>query len=135
MAALARAPGQPSVLEGFLNLRGAAVPVIRLHRLFDLPPAAPGLYTPLVVLRGATHAVALLVDKVIEVTPVDKSALLPVDESHTFNGCAEQRAEIGGRTVHVLSPGRLLLEKERQSIAEFQAVAQRYLDDLEAGSK
>jgi hypothetical protein len=37
MASLARPPGLPSVLEGILNLGGAAVPVLRLDRLFHLP--------------------------------------------------------------------------------------------------
>jgi hypothetical protein len=34
-----------------------------------------------------------------------------------------------GEVIHLLSPGRILLELERRSLAEFQAAAQRRLLD------
>jgi purine-binding chemotaxis protein CheW len=132
MAALAHIPGQPSLLEGFLNLRGTAVPVLRLSRLFDLSPAEPGLHTPLIVLRGQPHAAGLLVDAVVEIACADRAGGLPIPENDCFNDCVQAQVEIGGRVVHVLSPERLLLEKERQCVAELRAQAQRYLDELEA---
>src|SRR5580698_11573539 len=52
MATLHSSPGLPSGLAGFLDLRGTAVPIIRMDRLFDLPPQRPGLHTPMIVLRG-----------------------------------------------------------------------------------
>jgi purine-binding chemotaxis protein CheW len=54
-----------------------------------------------------------------------------VEEDRSFNGCLEAEVEIGGRFAHLLSPGRLLLEQERQAVAEFQAQARQYLDELE----
>src|SRR4051812_27913366 len=55
---LITAPGQPSVLEGFLNLRGQAYPVIRLRHVFGLTPALPDLYAPLIVVdSGKLQAV------------------------------------------------------------------------------
>lgn len=50
MARLSVPPGLPSGLAGFLNLRGTAVPIVRLDRLFDLPEQLPGLHTPMIVL-------------------------------------------------------------------------------------
>ena len=41
MARLSSPPGLPSGLEGFLDLRGIAVPIVRLDRLFDLPAQHP----------------------------------------------------------------------------------------------
>lgn len=131
MAALARPPGQPSLLEGFLNLHGTAVPVLRMHRLFDLPPAEPGLYTPLVILRGEGHPTALLVDGVIEISSAPADAFSPIRENSCFNNCSQAQVELDGRTIHLLSPERLLLEKERLCVAEFQARTQRLLDELE----
>jgi purine-binding chemotaxis protein CheW len=130
MAALARSPGLPSVVEGFLNLRGAAVPVIRLDRLFGRPPQAPGLYAHLVVLRGP-QAAALLADRVIDIPAPPPEAFRPLEEDSSFNGCAAAEVDVDGRFVHLLSPGRLLLEQERQAIAEFQALSQRYIEELE----
>ena len=42
MATLYCPPGMPSGLAGFLDLRGTAVPIIRVDRLFDLPSRIPG---------------------------------------------------------------------------------------------
>ncbi len=43
MPALTRVAGQPPILDGFLNLRARAIPVVTVARLFDLTatPAAP----------------------------------------------------------------------------------------------
>lgn len=128
MTALARSPGQPSVLEGFLNLRGVLVAVLRLDRLFPVPPMMPGLYTPLIVLGGARPA-ALLVDEAVGIFAAPEE-LLPVEESSCFNSCALGQVIWEGRAVPVLSGERLLLEKERQCVAELQARAQQVLAEL-----
>src|SRR5690349_6005793 len=66
MAELACPPGLPSALEGVLNLAGAAVPVLRLDRLFRLPAQRVGLYSMLIVLRaaGGGDRIAILVKRV-----------------------------------------------------------------------
>ncbi len=56
MAMLSSPPGLPSGLAGFLDLRGTAIPIVRLDRLFDLPEQLPGLHTPMIVLRGAPRS-------------------------------------------------------------------------------
>ncbi len=130
MAQLARPPGLPALLEGFLNLRGEAVPVVRLRRLFGLPEASPGLYTPVVILKEGP--LALLVDEVSGILSAPEEARLPVQEGHAFNDCVEAEVVLDGRTVHLLSKDRLLLEQERRRIAELQVTAQRRLSELEA---
>jgi len=44
MAQLFSPPGLPSGLAGFLDLRGTAIPIVRLDRLFDLPEQQAGLH-------------------------------------------------------------------------------------------
>lgn len=130
MVQLVRPPGLPALLEGFLNLRGEAVPVVRLRRLFGLPEGALGLYTPVVILKEGP--LALLVDEVSGVLSASEEAGLPVQEGNTFNDCVEAEVVLNGRTVHLLSTDRLLLEQERRRIAELQVEAQRRLRELEA---
>lgn len=132
MALLAEPPGLPSLLEGFLNLRGAAVPVLRLGRLFGLPAPEAGLHSHLLVLRSAPHPLALLVDSASEIASLPADAFLPVREGNCFNECAAAEVTAGGRVVHLLAADRLLLEKERRCVSELQARAQQYLDELEA---
>lgn len=128
MAALARSPGQPRILEGFLNLRGSAIPVVRLDRLFDLAPLPPALHTPIVVLK---NGIAILTDRVIDIVTVAAADLQPIAPDSSFNQCAQSQIVRGSRAIHLLSEERLLLNKERQCVAELQARAQEYLDELE----
>lgn len=132
MALLAQPPGLPSLLEGFLNLRGMAMPVLRLARLFDLPALAPGLYSPIILLRGNLYPLGLLVDAVTGIVSPPADGYLPVGGKNCFNDCAQAEVVLNNHTVHLLSCERLLLEKERQCVAEFQARAQQYLQELEA---
>jgi len=134
MAALAKPPGRPSVLEGFLNLRGVATAVVRLDRLYDLPAADAGLGARLIVLRDRQAGLppaALLAESVDEIVEVAAEALLPVPERNCFNDASEAVVILGGRTAHLLRPGRVLIEGERRSIAEFQVRAQQIVDELE----
>ncbi len=129
---LTRLPGQTSLIVGFLNLRGTAVAVISISRLFDLPPTQPGLYTPLVILRGSPAA-ALLVDRVRDIITVSQQALLPVAANTCFNDCATAELETPEGAVHVLDGARLLLEEERRAIEEIRGRAQRYIDEAGSG--
>ena len=130
MAQLSRPPGLPYVLEGILNLAGRAVPVLRLDRLLELPEQPLGLYSMLILLKGVSNGrIAILVDRVSEILPLPESAFLPVGKDHSFNACAEAAVSVRGEIVNVLSPARILLEKERETLSAFQAMAQRRLQD------
>jgi purine-binding chemotaxis protein CheW len=130
MALLACPPGLPAILAGFLNLRGSAVPIVRLDRLLGLPEADPVLYSALIILQEEV-AIGLLVDGIKEVASPEDRSSLPMRKTQLFNDCAEAELEVNGVQVYLLSPKNLLLEQERQSLVEFQAVAQRRLRELE----
>jgi purine-binding chemotaxis protein CheW len=130
MAELARPPGLPAALEGILNLGGAAVPVLRLDRLLQLPERPPALYSMLVVLKsGPNGQVALLVDRVNEILYLPDDALLPVGEQDCFNACVEGTIRMRGKVVHVLSTTRILLEREYESLSAFQTIERLRLED------
>jgi len=134
MASLARPPGLPNLLEGFLDLRGSATPVLRLDRLFRSPPSSAGLYTPLIVLRGRPQPIALLVERVDGILSAPDSALRPVQAEHCFNDCTEAEVvlEPDSPPIHLISGERLLLAQEQSRVAELRATAQQYLHELEA---
>jgi purine-binding chemotaxis protein CheW len=131
LPALSRPPSLPSVLEGFLNLGGNAVPVLRLDRLFGLEEVGPGLYTPLLVLHQPEDQIALLVESVQGIVPVQPADVRLVNGGDSFNDCVEGEITLGDRVVHLLSSERLLLEKERQCLAELQAVEQERLRSMQ----
>src|ERR1700719_3899536 len=64
MATLSTPPGLPSGLAGFLDLRGTAIPIVRLDRLFNLAEQLPGLHTPMIVLHRVLGPIGLLVESV-----------------------------------------------------------------------
>lgn len=131
LPALAKPPGLPPLMIGFLNLEGAAIPVIRLDHLFDLPESDADVYTPLIILKTDNPPLALLVDGIVEVVTIAVGAVLPVQEAHTFNDCTVGEIAVAGKAISVLSVDRLLIEKERQSVVEFQAMEQKRLQEIE----
>jgi chemotaxis signal transduction protein len=88
----------------------------------------------LIVLKGTgSSQFAVLVDRVSGILSVAESALLAVGKEDSFNACAEAAVRVAGQVIHLLSPARILLEKERESVAEFQAIEQRRLEDCVPG--
>jgi purine-binding chemotaxis protein CheW len=129
-ATLVLAPGQPSILEGFLNLRGRAVPVVRTRQLFGLDPVRSHPYTPLIILDCEGLLLALKADSVEEVNEVYSSDIRPLGENHSLNDCAEGLFTLDGRDVVVLSCRLLLLAKEKETLRELQAATQQRLSAL-----
>lgn len=131
---LTRLPGQPAILDGFLNLRGVAIPVAPLLRLFLQHAPEPALHTPLILVRTSNGLLALRVDTVEEVVALDDDALLPYAPADSLNDCAVAQFHWNGQEVALLSAERLLLTKERECIAVLQAQIQQRLENLEAPS-
>jgi len=128
---LTRPPGLPPVIAGFFVLEATAIPVIRLDRLFDLPEQPPDSYTPLIVLKTGLPGTALLVDRISGIVDVAPTSMLPVDESQTFNDCAVGEIVNDGSAISVLDVERLLLKKEHQCVAAFQAMEQKRMAEIE----
>ena len=130
MVRLARPPAAPEILAGMLEMGDWPIPVVQLSRLFDLPAPVVGLYTPILILRSVEHPMALLVEKVDQIVSVTHEAILPVRESHSFNGCAIGMVGIGGETALLLSTDRILVEQERDGLEALAARMHQRLSNL-----
>jgi purine-binding chemotaxis protein CheW len=124
MAMLSAPPGMPAALAGFLDLRGTAIPIVRLDSLFDLAEQRPGLHTPMIVLRGTGNPIGILVDSVRGIVPVAAVQLLDLPAGGTFQGCATASFEVDGDLIHLLSPGTLLEANEVRLLADYRAMSQ-----------
>ena len=129
IAATTDAPGQPAIVRGFLNLRGAAVPVIPLAGLFGWRTTEAGLNTPLLIAASPAATLGLLVDSAEGVEEFDPSKLSILTETDSFNQCAEGQFLFEGRTVVLLNFDRLLLTQEKQKLASLQAMQQQRIDE------
>jgi purine-binding chemotaxis protein CheW len=124
MAALSSPPGLPSGLAGFLDLRGTAIPIIRMDRLFDLSEQQPGLHTPMIILRGVAGPIGVLVESVRAIVSMPSSSLLPIPEDRTFQGCAVAALQFDGDLIHLLSPAGLLEANEVRCLADYGTMLQ-----------
>jgi purine-binding chemotaxis protein CheW len=130
LAAMATTPEQPSLLAGFLNFRGRAIPVIHLRRLFRTDGPEAHLYTPLVVFECGGLTAALEAESVEEVVEIDSNSLRPLSGSDSPNNCAEAIFDSNGEEVILLSGASLLLAREKECLREFQTVVERRLLEL-----
>lgn len=130
-------PGLPAPLAGFLNLGGDAVPVVDLARLLGLPPGEPHPYRHLVLLEppeGLAGPVALLVDRVADVTPPGLP-LRPAEEGLSIGDVVRGMLEADGRSIHLLDPARLLLAQEAAILDSLARQAQERLTRWEMGGE
>jgi purine-binding chemotaxis protein CheW len=134
IAELSAPPGLPSMLAGFLDRAGTAIPILLLDRLFHLPEQVRGLHTPFLILRGVDSPIGFLVGTVQRIVSTTAASLLPLPEKHLFQDCALATVEVDGEPYYLLSPERILLEQERRVVAEFQMAAQDRLCCLEVGN-
>jgi len=132
MARLSIPGGAPSVLAGFLNLAGRPIPVIRLHRLLNLPEPSYGLYTQIIILRdGEGRSVGWIVDRVAQIVTVREADIMSVPEKECFKDCTKGFLAFGDAHVPIMIPDRVLLEQERQRVTQFQEMEQARLRELE----
>jgi purine-binding chemotaxis protein CheW len=127
MAQLCSPPGIPPGLMGFLNLRGTAIPIVRIDRLLDLQDQPAGLHTPMIVLRGILGPIGILVDSVRGIVPVASVRMLEIPEDRTFQGCATAAIELDGDVIHLLSPAALLNGNENRMLVDYGAMSQTRL--------
>jgi purine-binding chemotaxis protein CheW len=132
MAELSTVPGSPSLLSGFLNIGGRLIPVVSLRRLWRMPDREPELYTPLLALQGTQRQIALEIDGVTRVVEIDPASLTPIDDGSSANNCATHIINMDERPVVLLAPERILMEEERQRLAELGELAQQRIAQLES---
>ncbi len=70
-------PRAPEAVEGVVDLRGEVIPVVDVRRRFGLPAAPPTRRARLLVTRLEGRVLALLVDAVLEVMRIPRSAIRP----------------------------------------------------------
>ncbi len=125
-----RPPGVSAIMAGFINLGGAAIPVIALARLFGLDAVEDvSLHAHILLLNTSSPGptIGLLVDRVLDLVAIATDRLLPVDAAASLNGCVEAELEWQGGLAHLLAVDRILLAEERERLAGLTRTVQRRL--------
>jgi purine-binding chemotaxis protein CheW len=120
---ISRLPKAPAFVDGVMNLRGSVVPIVDLHRRFDLSTREhAGSQRILMVAIGAVVA-GFLVDSVSEIMKVQIDAIQPAPELSPDQMRLISRVinlEASGRMVLLVDPEQLLDQLEADVLANFR---------------
>ncbi|MGF7160518.1 purine-binding chemotaxis protein CheW [Rhodoligotrophos appendicifer] len=129
MPRLWRHPSLPRVVEGFFRFGSTVVATLNFNLLFDIPKSRGDegeLYQHLVLIKAREgQLIAVLVERVVDVTMADMVAVEVTSESESLNDCVEQGVAYGERFVSVLNSQRLMIETERQKLTDMTREAER----------
>lgn len=127
---LDRPQGAPAVLAGFMNLGGESLAVVDLGVVLGQPadPDPQNVYRHILRLKAG---LGLLVDRVLDLAAFAE-AEAPAEAAESVNGVIAARLTIAGRLVSLVSAPALLLEEERQRLADMAAAAQLRIADAQA---
>ncbi len=112
-------PNVPDWIRGVIEYQGRVVPVVDLRRRFGLPEADVGPQARMLVLSSGGEWVAVIVDLVLDVRPLEEAALSPPPA--LFRGLAGEYlrglTRRGESLVVVLDVDRLLSSQDRLVLA------------------
>jgi purine-binding chemotaxis protein CheW len=116
-------PNMPAFVDGVINLRGKIVPIIDLHKRFDLGTKVKTEDTRIVVSSLGGQAVGLVVDAVSEVIRVNKDSIEPIPPAISRVGTEylDGVCKTDNRLVILLNLEMILTDLERNSLAQLSA--------------
>lgn len=103
-------PGVNEMIAGVINLRGSIIPVVSLHRRFNLEERAKNKKNRVVIVQGQNENIGLMVDEVRMVTKFDVDNIEPPPglkiEKDTFTGFAK----LDGQVIGILNLEKVLYD-------------------------
>jgi purine-binding chemotaxis protein CheW len=116
-------PNMPGFVDGVINLRGKIVPIIDLHKRFELGSRPKTEDTRIVVSSFGGQSVGLVVDAVSEVIRVAADSVEPIPPTISRIGTEylDGVCKTDNRLVILLNLEMILTDMERHSIAQLSA--------------
>lgn len=114
-AELAPIEKAPPFIEGFVDVRGAVLPVLSLRERLGRPARPPRVDEHLIHLMAGDRAILLRVDRALDLVGVDPSRLTPLDERHGPTGSA---ASTPDGVLLIQDPERFLTQQEAAALAQ-----------------
>ncbi|KUO52798.1 MAG: chemotaxis protein CheW [Desulfitibacter sp. BRH_c19] len=125
MQIITEVPRTPDFVEGVINLRGKVIPVIDLHKRFDLRLVEETSQSRIMVVEVENITVGMIVDSVSEVLRIPKDNIDPPPPVISGVDSAYLRGvgKLENRLIILLDLNQVLHEKEKETL-ENVAVAQ-----------
>lgn len=106
-------PGIDEMIEGVINLRGSIIPVVSLHKRFNLPIPVKHKKNRVVIVQGKNENIGLMVEEVRMVTKFDETNVEPTPgqklDEDIFMGFAKE----DGQVIGILNLEKVLYEKQQ----------------------
>ncbi|HSV56535.1 MAG TPA: chemotaxis protein CheW [Magnetospirillaceae bacterium] len=119
-------PNAPSYVEGLYNLRGEIIPIINLHKRFNLRQAAHGegeeLLSGFIIIEVDGMKLGVIIDKVERVAHVEESDIKPPPQMLSGIGSEYIRGVVNlkGSYLIILDIKRLFSARELQKIEDLR---------------
>lgn len=118
MQNITKVPGTDECIDGIINLRGRVIPVLNLHRKFNLAGDGVTRATRIVVVEVDSCSIGMLVDEVSEVVNIMRDSVEQPSEimvgvdSEYLAGVAK----VGGRLIIILELEKVLQKDDLQAM-------------------
>jgi len=121
MQAITKVPRTPNFVEGVINLRGRIVPVIDLHKRFNLGKAEETQHSRIIVVEVAGVTVGMIVDSVSEVLRLPSSNIEPPPPVISGSIDSAYLRAVGkwqDQLIILLDLEKVLYEKEKKELQQ-----------------
>ncbi len=112
------------VIRGVTNFRGKVIPIIDMHRKFNLPEAEYDEFTVVVVIEVNGKTMGMIVDRVSDIMSFSSDDIQTVDQEFAEDIKTEHlkaMAKSEGRIIMLLDPNRLISFEDMSKINQMSA--------------
>lgn len=127
LQAVTEVPRTPDFVEGVINLRGRIVPVIDLHKRFNLPPGEETQNSRIMVVEVNEVTVGMMVDAVLEVIGLPAKNIEPppavisgVDAAY-LRGVGKWKE----RLIILLDLNKVLFKEEQEKLQQMEEMREQ----------
>ncbi|MCK8816819.1 chemotaxis protein CheW [Natroniella sulfidigena] len=114
------------VIEGLINFRGNVIPIIDMHRKFNLPEIEYDKFTVIIVFEVADKMMGMIVDRVSDIMSFSQDDIQIVDQEFADDIKTEHLkgiAKVDQEIVLLLDPKRILSFEELEELGDFEEEA------------
>ena len=118
---VANTPKQPKFAEGFINLRGNAVPVVNLNKRFGLGDSADAKKAKVIITDVDGKQIGFAVNDVLEITKFAGNDVEPPPKAvcNPANAFLKLIAKRGEKLVSILDLEKILTDREIKRLDDF----------------
>ena len=106
-------PGIHDVIEGVINLRGAIIPIVNLHKRLQMERPATTKKNRIVIVRGENGQIGLIVEEVRMVTHFDENDVEPTSGHQREEDLFLNFAKFDNQVIGILNLQKLLYGFEK----------------------